>query len=207
MIRFLFYLAGVFLPFIGNAQVQLPDLTAPVLNGSDVNRSIVDFRTSIRDINRVALSWKVADSILFQFVSIERSRNGNAFEKVGVLKVDSILDNYEWVDEAPAKGRNFYRLSYHLGETAVHSKVLSVLITGDISFKFYPNPVDNVLIIRTESPIEIFIADNNGAIKMGPLKISGLQTINVSNLEKGLYYLRIQNKLTSVITQERLIKN
>ena len=86
-------------------------------------------------------------------------------------------------------------------------KPLDVQIAGDISFKFYPNPVDNILIIRSENPLDIQIIDATGKTRLSQANLQGLQTINVSTLEKGIYILRVNNRLANTIVQERLVKN
>jgi hypothetical protein len=78
---------------------------------------------------------------------------------------------------------------------------------GVTAFKFYPNPVDNILIIRSEDALDVQILDATGKPKISLNQIQGLQTINVSTLEKGIYLLRVTNKKTTLVTQEKLIKN
>ena len=78
---------------------------------------------------------------------------------------------------------------------------------GYVAFKFYPNPVDHVLIIRSDAPLDVMISDANGRLRISETRVQGLHTINVSSLEKGVYLLRIVNKLTNMLTQEKLMKN
>ena len=80
-------------------------------------------------------------------------------------------------------------------------------IAGDITFKFYPNPVDNVLIIRSETALDIQIIDATGKSRLSQTNVSGLHTINVSTLEKGVYVIRVLNRLSNTVVQDRLLKN
>ena len=81
------------------------------------------------------------------------------------------------------------------------------MIVGDISFRFYPNPVDNILIVRSEGALDVQVLDAAGKVRVSQSRLQGIQTINVSTLEKGIYYLRINNRSTGVVTQEKLLKN
>ena len=80
-------------------------------------------------------------------------------------------------------------------------------IAGDISFKFYPNPVDNILIIRSENILDVQIIDAGGKLRISQANVQGLQTINVSSLETGVYVLRLHNRSANTIVQDRLLKN
>jgi hypothetical protein len=195
-------------PVFGKAQMILPDLRMPAFTSSDSNHVVQNLNSFIRDNQKVFLTWKVNDSIVPEFFSIERSSNGRPFEVVGVLKVPADKKSFEWTDDAPGRGRNFYRISYRLTEGPnYHSAASPVFISEDPEYKFYPNPVDNVLIIRSDPPLDVLIVDPSGKIRIGPLRVQGLGTVNVSSLERGLYLLRITNKITNVLTQEKLMKN
>jgi hypothetical protein len=80
-------------------------------------------------------------------------------------------------------------------------------ISGSQVFRFYPNPVDNLLIIRTENPVEVSIVDAGGKSRLNQSVSAGLQTLNVASLEKGVYLIRIFNRQTNQLQQEKLIKN
>ena len=169
---------------------------------------ITDLVHIIKENSRVVLNWRLSDSSLTDFFSIERSCNSKEFEVVAVMKLTQISKWFEWVDESPAKGKNVYRIKCSAKDNRqYYSKTLDVQIAGDISFKFYPNPVDNILIIRSENPLDIQIIDAAGKTRLSQGNLQGLQTINVSALEKGIYILRVNNRLANTIVQERLVKN
>jgi hypothetical protein len=128
--------------------------------------------------------------------------------------VISVLSNlepqkiFQWTDDVPRKGRSFYRIRYSFNNgDSLYSKTIPVVIAGYTAFKFYPNPVDHVLIIRTEAPLDVTISDANGRLRLSESRVQGLHTINVSSLERGVYLIRVINKLTNVMSQEKLMKN
>lgn len=61
------------------------------------------------------------------------------------------------------------------------------------NIKIFPNPADNILIIELKGAAEIEIIDLNGRIKIKQ-KILNNSQINISRLETGFYYLKINLK-------------
>ncbi|RZL06960.1 MAG: T9SS type A sorting domain-containing protein [Pedobacter sp.] len=186
------------------------DATASKTGAFAVDSSyyITDLVHIIKENSKVVLNWRLSDSSMTDFVSIERSCNSKDYEVVAVIKLAQLSQWFEWIDESPAKGKNLYRIRCSLKDNKqVYSKSLQVQIAGDISFKFYPNPVDNILIIRSENMLDIQILDGAGKLRLSQNNVQGLQTINVSSLEKGIYVIRLHNKSANTIVQDRLLKN
>jgi hypothetical protein len=185
--------------------------TAPAAGTTLVTDStsyIADLSLNIIENARVVLSWKQPEDTSLLFAVIERSTGGRNFEVVAALKQNELKPDNEWIDDAPAKGRSMYRIRFSGKDgQPLYSNVASATLAGDISFRFYPNPVDNILIVRSESLLDIQITDATGKQRMAVTNLQGLQTINVSSLEKGVYYMRINNRSTGLVTQDKLLKN
>lgn len=182
---------------------------SPLANHFPVDTAvfITDLSLNIIENARVVLNWKQPEDTAFTFAVIERSSGGRNFEVVAVMKQTDIKPENEWIDDAPAKGRSLYRVRFSGKDGQPgFSKVAEALVAGDISFRFYPNPVDNILIIRSEALTDIQIVDAVGKQRIGINSLQGLQTLNVSSLEKGIYFLRINNHSTGLLTQEKLVK-
>jgi len=183
-------------------------LPPEVKSAPDSTYYITDLVHAIKDNSKVVLNWRLSDTTLTDFFSIERSSNGKDYEVVAVLKLNQFTKWYEWVDESPAKGKNSYRVKCSSKDNKqIYSQSLIVQIAGDISFKFYPNPVDNILIIRSENILDVQIIDAGGKLRISQANVQGLQTINVSSLETGVYVLRLHNRSANTIVQDRLLKN
>lgn len=181
----------------------------PVDTAGDTTNYTTDLTLSIFENARVILGWKQPEDTSLAFAVIERSTGGRNFEVVAVLKQSDIKSLNEWIDDAPPKGRSLYRVKFSGkdGQQPAYSKSVEATIMGDISFRFYPNPVDNILIIRSEAFLDIQIVDAVGKQRIAINNLQGLQTLNVTTLEKGIYFLRINNHTTGLITQEKLLKN
>ena len=208
MLKAIFLLLFHFLSFMALSQSMQEEVPVNSTTKTDTFNLITDFVSLVRDNNRVQLTWRVADTLVSPFFSLERSSNGKEFEVVAVVKLSTLNNQYEWMDESPLKGRNLYRVRY-TGKNGdlFYSSSLSIQIDGQSVYKFYPNPVDNILIIRSDAPIDVQITDATGKIRINQPRVVGLQTINVSALEKGIYLLRVTNKLNNGVTQDKLIKN
>jgi len=179
-------------------------MESAVPDTSSINDALNIF---VRDNSRIFLSWKVLSN-QNEYFSIERSCNGKDFETIAVIKQLASSDKVEWVDEQPVKGKNVYRVrySFHNG-VQWYTRPVAAVVSGAQSFKFYPNPADEMIIIRSEQPIDITIIDGTGKPRITQTLQSGPQTLNVSTLEKGVYLLRVYNRQTNNYLQERLVKN
>lgn len=201
----------VFLLFCSESALWAQSVGAPETEMDSVgdgNEQVTNLTALVKEKSRVALNWRLPLVGKETFVAVERSVNGRDFEMVAILKQAVSGDWYEWVDDSPGKGRNAYRIR-HANRSGVdqYSLIATTLIAGDISFKFYPNPVDNILIIRSEHASDVQIIDARGMIRLSQSGIHGLQTLNVMSLEKGVYVLRVTNRVTGTISQEKLLKN
>lgn len=207
MFKILLYVFVSVLTLAAYGQPTLPEEPPSDMVLEDPGNIISDLTPGITDKSRVLLTWKVNGNIP-DFFAIERSDNGKSYEVITVLSNLTPQSLFQWTDDAPKKGRSFYRIRYSYKESsALYSKTIPVLIAGYVAFKFYPNPVDNILIVRSEAPIDVQISDASGRVRITQQRVQGLYTINVSSLEKGVYLIRFSNKLTNIMSQEKLIKN
>ncbi|HRE51774.1 MAG TPA: T9SS type A sorting domain-containing protein [Flavitalea sp.] len=210
MLKGLLFIFFGLIGFSGYAQgssLDSPNEFSSAFLGGDSLSVIRDLEYSVIEKSKVMIAWKTNGETP-EFIVIERSDNGKKFETVSVLNHLSSKPVHQWIDDSPKKGKNLYRIRYSSKEgVPVYSKTISCLIDGYIFFKFYPNPVDHILIVRSDSPIDVIITDANGKIRITHPRISGIQTLNVSALEKGIYVIRFIDKLTNTISQEKLVKN
>ena len=65
--------------------------------GSVDSLSIVsDLTTIVKDNNRVLLSWKVKDSVVPEFFSVERCVNGKDFDIIAVIRLSKLNFKYNF---------------------------------------------------------------------------------------------------------------
>ena len=184
----------------------------PLAAGTNLN--ILNNSTVFADLNatatpgaKVIISWKLLEQDVDFFV-IERSYNEKDFEVLAVTKLKPTGSQYQWTDDAPGKGKLYYRIRFITSKgQLIYSKIVFISLIADSSFRFYPNPVDNMLIIRSDQAVEVQISDGTGKIRLHEPKVQGLHVLNTSTLEKGVYILTVINKQAILIVKEKLLKN
>ena len=170
--------------------------------------SFVNFTAVVRESNKVWLKWDVDSAVEGDYFVIERSSDGSHFETIGALRSTGIKERYELTDIAPPNGPNFYRIKYTGQSTgSSYSKAVQLSLSGDVDFKFYPNPIDKLFIVRTEHSIDLQVLDANGSVRLSKRLQPGIQVINASSLERGVYILRVTDKESNRAISQQLLKN
>lgn len=192
------------LPVVAQSSAEPP--VAPTM-GIDNILSIRLEEPAVPVPGKVSLKWELASLRRGGYVNLERSafREG-PFEIVAVVRQDSSIARF--TDEQPLRGRSFYRLKWMLGDgTQYISNTTQVDLAGNMTCKFYPNPVDNVLIVRSEQTLDLMLADAGGKVRINLKLKPGLQTVDVSSLPKGIYIITLTSIETGNKLTEKLLKN
>ena len=158
--------------------------------------------------HRNVLQWSVTGTKSNLFYVIERSRNGSTFDLIGVTREAGHQQSFEFVDENPVNQTNYYRIRISItGRKDLFSEVVTVNNNNGFRCRFYPNPVDKLLIVRSELAVQLHISDAVSRVRISRLLAPGLQIVDVSTLERGVYFLTIFDKETNKVITEKLIKN
>jgi len=168
----------------------------------------INFTGVVRESGKVWLQWDVDSAEDGDYFVIQRSTDGVTFETIGALRKTENNNHYELTDMAPPNGTDLYRVKY-TGQDGkfLYSKQVQLSLSGDVEFKFYPNPVDKLLIIRTEHTVDIQIVDAVGSVRLNKRLQPGIQVVNASSLERGIYILRVADKESNRIVSNQLLKN
>jgi len=167
-----------------------------------------EITVSIKSGNNLRIQWETEFVPGGEYFIVERSTDDLHYETVSVLKIADTLSHYELENTTPPAGNYLYRVKWmDKNGDYVYSQAIPVRIASDFDFKFYPNPADKLLIVRTAHPIEVEVLDAYGAIRLSKELTSGLQVLNISSLEKGNYVLRVADKESSRIISSQLLKN
>lgn len=104
---------------------------------------------------------------------------------------------------AGANNNNEYRFFYINSMTIAPSAASGLKKVNDVAFRIYPNPVTDRMVIESEQSfdkIEIFDVSGKTALKENyPAAFS--KELDVSNLKKGYYIVKIQNECYPLIKQ------
>ncbi len=110
--------------------------------------------TAYRQDRNIMVSWKVDNELNIATYEVEGSADGMSFRKLGTQPArgngSGVTLQYNWLDEHPLTGNNFYRIrSIAIGGAVKYSQVVKVNIAGDPPMiSAYPNPVKEDGIIR-----------------------------------------------------------
>ena len=175
---------------------------------AEFENPFTSFQLQTKDSKKVLLQWAMQPGIFPDYFSIERNVDGKNFETIGVLKSVEASSKYEFIDEIPTRGSSFYRIRFaNKGGTNYYSDSIEVNIPGSSLISYYPNPVDNVLIVRSAFHADLLISDGLGKARISRTIGVGPSIIDVSTLEKGVYLLRITDKSSNQQQVEKILKN
>jgi hypothetical protein len=187
-----------------------PDSTVDSVASPDLASITIfkGFTATPNGSNRVMLKWD-ADSIADgDYFVIERSSDEKHYETISVVRVTAGADHYEVMDGAAPNGSDFYRIKYIARTGApVYSKTMQLSLSGAVDFNFYPNPVDKLFIVHTDHTIDLQVIDAAGVIRLSKRLQAGIQVVNVSLLERGVYILRVTDKESNRAVSHQLVKN
>ncbi|HZZ74332.1 MAG TPA: T9SS type A sorting domain-containing protein [Puia sp.] len=158
---------------------------------------------------QAVLRWTVSSVKSEDFFIVEKSVDAIHFEVITAMDASTGADSsYSVTDNAIGSGPVSYRIRI-TGKDGreLCSKTVNLNSVSDADFKFYPNPVDKLLIVRSSHPMNIQVVDAYGAIKFIQDVDAGMQIVNVSVLQKGNYILKATDKATNTIISEQLVKN
>lgn len=170
--------------------------------------TLLSFEAKKVNENKVRLNWTTADETNNAFFTIERSTDGKKFEPIVNLQGAGNSENtntYQWLDENPTSGNNFYRLKQtdFNGEFSV-SEMVRVFIEFDaktIQFNVYPNPIQigeslNIKYeVSLESMLEIKFVSTSGQVLLKQNETvfpeSGTISLSTDKLQRGLVLVMI----------------
>jgi len=155
--------------------------------------------TAAKQGTAARLSWTSANETNFRNYEVERSADGVTYTVIGVVAATGgpgREQSYQFVDNAPHSGKNYYRLKMNnTNGTFKTSEVRTLNFTGNNAFTMSPNPAQNKITLQFDAVI------NNGTIRISnqqgqlvkQLRTTGaLKTdINISELAAGVYVVEV----------------
>lgn len=163
----------------------------------------------------IRLDWRTATENLNDFFAVERSTDSRVFREIGRVKgagTTALPQEYDFNDEQPASGINYYRLRQtDLDGRFSYSPVVSARHGNGSNLRIFPVPVSDVLHIGAlHSDAEYFtweITDLGGRILLSGIFETNNEAkpLNLSALASGIYILRLSDEReTSVRKFEKI---
>jgi hypothetical protein len=174
----------------------------------DANTAFSFFTVTPQDGHAI-LRWAASPVKQEDYFIVEKSPDAVHFEMLSAIGASVGLDSiYTLIDNSVGTGTVSYRIRI-TGKDGKEmcSKTVNTNSNAVADFRFYPNPVDKLLIIRSSHALNIQITDMYGTVWFGQEVEAGMQIVNVSALQKGNYVLKATDKATNSVISEQLVKN
>jgi len=162
-----------------------------------------NFETQRNGSNTVNLTWKTEQEVNAKGFEIQRSLNNSSFETIGFVPSknsnSSISQFYSFTDNSnSSKGVSFYRIKMiDKDNSYALSLAKSVKASaGTTDFTVFPNPSSGntkITVTDLNGPIDVMILDNSGRL-IKQTTLVNKNAIEISNLQKGGYFIKITGK-------------
>ena len=172
--------------------------------------TLLDF-TAEKEGRKVLLNWSTASEENNDRFEIEKTNDGINWEIIQSVKGNNHTNGivkYTEMDKNPFSGTNYYRLKQidYNGEFTL-SAVRSVLFNTPAELTAYPNPANQFLTINRGENATINLINELGQIVLADQEISKDNTIfNLSNLNPGIYFVRIQEE-DEIVTKKIIVNH
>lgn len=171
--------------------------------------TITSFTAAKLKNNTVQLNWQTAQELNSDFYAIERSGDGDNFTSIGTVKAggnSAVRLNYNYTDEAPLQGKNYYRLKAVDKDGSYAYSTTRVVEMGTTAFSISPNPARNMVNINGATGKLVQVVDASGKVLVSrPLK-TGNNSISVAQLANGLYTVKIISNSNEVEVHKLVIQ-
>jgi hypothetical protein len=190
--------------------LPIPSFTPPIFTLAQSFRilpvELLSFGAVALENQQVKVTWSTASEENNAYFTVERSIDGKMWSAIGIVPGvgnSNQIESYEFIDEKPVFGRQFYRIT----QTDIDGKsqtfrVVGVTLTAAAleanSYKIYPNPSSGQVKVFSENAnleqAEVTIINQQGQEMMRFQDVNGrLFEVDLSHLPKGLYLIRIKN--------------
>ena len=184
---------------------------APPIGVNFLPVELTRFKATVKGEN-VNLHWQTTTELNNEGFEVQRSSDNRNWEILDFIVGQGTtydVQDYEFVDEKPLNGINYYRLKQmdYDGRFAF-SAVISQKITNG-TLEIYPNPVNGQSVslkfsITNYTDAQVKIYDNLGKLMQQSLLSNGETNLNINDLPNGLYIVSVQ--MGGHLLQERLVK-
>ncbi|MBX2901230.1 MAG: hypothetical protein KF775_16375 [Cyclobacteriaceae bacterium] len=136
----------------------------------------------------VKLNWLTASELNNDFFTVQRSADGVEFSSLGMVAGQGTRTTptaYQFVDETPQAGLNYYRLKQtDFDGTSSYSNIVAVNMA--LEWSVYPNPVGYGKEVTINQKGDYVLVNNLGVIVM---RVTQTNKLNVTGLAPGVYTL------------------
>ena len=180
--------------------IYIDPSTPPLLGVSLINFS------ALKNAKASLLKWATASESNNNYFEIQRAIDNKNFITIGMVNGSgnsNAVRHYEFTDNFPHDGANFYRLrQVDFDGRATVSPVRTVSFNTSQTLSLFPNPTTNELSISLNEwdqdlKTTLKVLDFNGAEVLTQEITSETTRLNVAHLAAGTYFVQITNNVTT----------
>ena len=166
--------------------------------------SLLSFSAHLNDQKEGVLNWSTASELNNDYFIIQRSVNGIDWEHLDYVDgagTSNHIINYQWIDENPKQGVNYYKIQQIDFDGAYSFTPIRSINLLDGNQLVYPNPFEDVLYLSSDSEtIEVMLYNHLGQkIHFDRSFSGGKQQLNLAHLAKGIYFLHFNGEVHRVL--------
>jgi hypothetical protein len=195
---------------INTTEDDYMEASIPIIAAAPLPVTLSSFTAAKAGSNSL-LNWSTASEVNNDHFDVERSANGKNFGKIGVVKgsgTTNEIRKYIFSDGHTLPGINYYRLKQtDVDGKSVYSKIESVTF-GDVSdIAFFPNPVNDQLMVNGLKGGEQIVVYNTLGQQLGMTTVTGTMTyFSFGHLPAGSYRVVVL-KDGERIASKQIVKN
>ena len=146
--------------------------------------------------DKILLEWSTASEVNNEQFTIERSSDGLDFDFIGLIEGagnSSEGRNYEFTDEIPLSGINYYRIKQtDYDGKFTYSDIRAVRLGKESGILAYPSVTESyVMIVSDEQGYDIQVMDQTGRQVYSISDVSGWHQIDLSEVYSGVYFVKV----------------
>ena len=180
--------------------------SCPICPNAPLPVELVNFDANVVN-STVVLKWATASESNNSHFELERSTDGGdrfevIAEVVANLGNSSSLQSYDFTDDNPVIGDNYYRLKQvdFDGEFEYFNTTIARIESDNIGLQVVPNPVKDIATIQIGNDIplntELQLLTSFGELvkTISVTNVGGNEYINLEELPSGIYFITLKNR-------------
>lgn len=168
--------------------------------------TLSSFTATLLNDKEVRLDWTTHSELNNDYFSVERSSDGSTWQEIGQVEArepQAAVNNYTFTDDAPAGGKNYYRLrQFDLNGSFSLSGIQAVDLIGENKLLAYPNPANGWFEVAVDIPENDFGLFNAlGQEVTGQVIVHHSDDrirVSVIDLPAGWYYFRLGLRVAKI---------
>lgn len=157
--------------------------------------------------NTIILNWETLQEENTKEFIIEQSTNGIDWTNIGKVNASyqsTTVKKYSFIHTTPAVGQNLYRIDQRdIDDKKSYSKTITINCKSKNEYlRLYSNPVTNMELCFTLSNSgTVRLYNETGTLIIEKACLTGDNKLAVSNIPKGVYFLKVNNTVQEFIIQ------